>query len=403
MATTYDPICRLAIMTPLDPSVKNSWGTIAAAAPTLIPQAAQGYLSINIAGLAVRTLSTANNAADEARYMAWNFTGALGAVDCQVTIPAIARCGWARNATTGGKNVILGTGGGSTLFIAPGFTAFWICDGANVFSPAVALGAISGTTGTFSGGITATTGTFSGAISATSGTFSSGGSFGAGVTVGGNLGVSGTLTIGTNAAFGGTLSANALVSNTASITTLAATTENVTTLNAGTLAVSSTAAFTGLASFNGNVAGGATGAFIYNAGGTFTPTAWSVGIGVAVVQSVSATGFFSVSDRRAKTDIADIEPHAAIDWVKRGRARTFTMGGVPAAGFVAQEEVERGRHDAVSMHDDARPEYAESDGLVPAGKRLSRNYSYDVAFLTAALQAALTRIEALEAAAAGGA
>lgn len=392
---------RCAILTPLDPAVANSWGTLVDQWPTLIPQGAQGYTSVGIAGLAVYTLTTANNAADQARYMMWNFTGALGAVACTVTIPAIARVGWARNSTTGGKNVILTTGSGTTVTIAPGFTAFWFCDGTNVVAPSVSLGAISGTTGTFTGGLTVGGGaTFGSGITATSiggttGTFSGGITVSAGGlnVVSGGLNVSaGAVTLSSTVTAGGGITVSAGGLN------VVAGGFNV---SAGAVTISPVATFASTCTFQGSTSGGSTGAFIYSAGGTLTPTAWASNIGVAVAQSVSAAGFFSVSDRRAKSDIADLTPEAAIEWLRRGRPRTFTMGGVPSSGFIAQEEVERGRHDAISMHDDDRPEYCASDGLVPAGKRLSRNYNFDVAYLTAALQNALERIEALEAAAAG--
>jgi hypothetical protein len=81
----------------------------------------------------------------------------------------------------------------------------------------------------------------------------------------------------------------------------------------------------------------------------------------------------------------------------KGRPRKYTKDGIPGAGFVAQEEIAAGRHEAIGVekHDD--PQFATSDGVAPDGHRFTRNYNHDIAYLTAALQNALTRIAQLEA------
>ncbi len=131
MATTYTPLIRAAQMTTGDPAVRNAWGPIANAWMVVAEQAIMGNATINIAGLTTYSLSVANNAADQSRLKMWNFSGALAA-DCTVTVPGIQRVGWAQNGTTGGFNVILTTGGGTTITIQSGKTYFYTCDGSNL-------------------------------------------------------------------------------------------------------------------------------------------------------------------------------------------------------------------------------------------------------------------------------
>lgn len=147
----------------------------------------------------------------------------------------------------------------------------------------------------------------------------------------------------------------------------------------------------------GQTAGGDTGAYIVRSGGTLSPTAWTWAIGASLVDGCSASGFMTKSDGRAKSDIEDITADEAVDWIMRGRPRKFMMDGTPRTGFIAQEEVANGHHDAVTTIKDDDPKFVESDGVAPAGHRLSRDYNHDVAYLTAALQAALACIEVLEA------
>ena len=81
----------------------------------------------------------------------------------------------------------------------------------------------------------------------------------------------------------------------------------------------------------------------------------------------------------------------------RGRPRTYIMDGRAQSGFIAQEDILSGRGAAVIGVEDPRPEFAAGDGIAPDGVRLARHYDHDIAYLTAALQNALSRIAALEA------
>jgi hypothetical protein len=76
------------------------------------------------------------------------------------------------------------------------------------------------------------------------------------------------------------------------------------------------------------------------------------------------------------------------------------MDGRASAGFIAQEDVRAGRGAAVGLLPSDDPRFANSDGVAPDGGRLVRNYEHDIAYLTKALQDAMTRIAALEAKAA---
>ena len=153
----------------------------------------------------------------------------------------------------------------------------------------------------------------------------------------------------------------------------------------------------GLASFTAATPLTGAGCFFVASGVETSPSAWGSNASINCSNGVVATGFFASSDRRLKHDIRDITPDEGWSWVLAGRPRAYTMGGKPSAGFVAQEEYGSTRIDTVMAVPDDRPEFAEPDGLVPAGMRLVRHYEHDIAYLTAALQGALARITALEA------
>jgi hypothetical protein len=159
MATTFTPISRSIVIQSLDPAWRNRWGGSDAvdAWPVLLEQVAAGITIIPIGGLTAKTLSVANNAPDQSRANLLQFNGALTG-DCTVTIPGIARTGWAANFTSGGHNVILTTGAGLRLTMGAG-TYRYRCDGVNVVSDGMGPVPVSATT------VTGTTGTFSGNIS----------------------------------------------------------------------------------------------------------------------------------------------------------------------------------------------------------------------------------------------
>ncbi len=143
--TTYTTDLRFPIMTPGDPSVTNTWGTILNSFIQVLETAVTGASAISLAGLTSYSLTVANNAPDQARQSVYNFTGALTAA-CTVTIPQVPKTGFVWNQTTGGQDVILTTGatGGENLSVPPGYMMIFVCDGTNVVGPQFSAARVPG-------------------------------------------------------------------------------------------------------------------------------------------------------------------------------------------------------------------------------------------------------------------
>jgi hypothetical protein len=123
------------------------WGGLLNSDMTYIDEAINQSVTVNIADTNV-TLTADGSSSDQARYLRYNFTGALTA-DRTVTLPANVKVGWASNNTTGGHNVIL-SAGGTTLSITNSGWNFFYCDGTNVTAPTIGVGGsgqISGANG----------------------------------------------------------------------------------------------------------------------------------------------------------------------------------------------------------------------------------------------------------------
>lgn len=152
---------------------------------------------------------------------------------------------------------------------------------------------------------------------------------------------------------------------------------------------------TGTLTASGGASTGFSG-YAYTSGG---PGAGSGSIGASIVATngIVAFGFYTTSDRRSKSDIATIPWTDANRWVSCARPCTFTLDGAPSAGFLAQEDLQAGRGAAVQAILDEDPTYADSDGVAPDGHRLIRDYQHDIAYLTACLQGLLQRVGDLEA------
>lgn len=102
-----------------------------------------GLLQKSIAGLTSYTLVADGSTGDEARYQSFQFSGALVG-DCTITVPAATRWGRVRNITSGGKNVILSTGAGTTLTVPPdGYWYVFEVSGAGVGGWATQIGLTS--------------------------------------------------------------------------------------------------------------------------------------------------------------------------------------------------------------------------------------------------------------------
>lgn len=344
MADTFTPSLRIQLMTTGGDS--GIWGTIANTQFASYEAAItgdNGFLGgtggIDLTGLTTYTLTANNGIADQARELLYPFIGTISA-PCTVTIPGVVKIGWTLNTT--GQNVILTTGGsGANLTLLPnlGWTFFY-CDGTNVTAPQLSLGSLGPTT------VNGNT-TLNGNVVANAATFQS------------------VATVGA-ANVGGLATVNSLrvVSGVTTLTGEGSTS----VLNAGALS-------------NQNVTFGNNGPVNYS---------------LSAVGAIIAAAYYAISDRRAKTEIAPITPEAGADWIMRGEPVTFKLKGVRSSGFIAQDEITRGRGDAVIVVPNDDPAFAESDGVVPAGHRLMRKYEHDTAYFTAALQYAFARIAALE-------
>ena len=231
MTTSYSPIWRLAILATADTSTVNTWGTIQAQSMSLPEQGAVGVTSVNIGADTAYTLTTANNATDQARYLIQDYTGSLTA-GCTVTIPNLSRIGWAQNSTTGGQNVTLTAGGTlATAVIPPNAALYlWESDGmGGVSLPPVGFGNV-----VFPGSITLGTVTISGLLTAATvdvtGTLTVGG--GETITAGG-LSVAGGATIDVLTNSGSASIADFLNFGTAGGITFGDTTQQVTAATGG--------------------------------------------------------------------------------------------------------------------------------------------------------------------------
>lgn len=145
------------------------WGTLTNSNWAYADLAINQALSVAVPDANV-VLVADGSVSDQARYHRLIFTGALTA-DRTVTLPLVARDGWATNNTTGGHNIILSTGSGTTLSIPPASTVFYACTGTSItsLSGTIAGGVVSdavifNAAATFNAGLTSTTGTFSGLV-----------------------------------------------------------------------------------------------------------------------------------------------------------------------------------------------------------------------------------------------
>jgi hypothetical protein len=131
MASTYSTDLRIELIGSGDQA--GTWGTTTNTnLGTLLEQAITGYLSINIAGLTTYTLSSYNGVSDESRNAVLVFTGALSA-DCTIVTPAVNKVYIINNATSGGKNVIMSNGSGTTVTVPNAQTYIVYSNGTNFY------------------------------------------------------------------------------------------------------------------------------------------------------------------------------------------------------------------------------------------------------------------------------
>lgn len=385
----------------------------------MIQDGANGVVAVDLTGMTTYTLSTANGAPDQSRPLVQNYTGALTA-NCTVTLPNVEKVGWAANNTSGGHNVILTTGAGTTATVPPdGLWRFFYADGAtNIIVVGVGFGSLSAAS------LTAPSVTATSTLTAPSVTYAgSGHSIALGWT--GSVltaNVDGSGQPGNMVASnGGTYSLN--ITGSAGSVPWSGVTSKPYAFNQST-DVSSSPTFSEVFISTGPSgaailgSGGmltinfASGHYLqYNNGGTFNLTDplhvagsnsggnptyalfggglapnWAAPVGVLVDNGVQASFFGTTSDGRAKEGVEEITPEKGIEWIMAGRPVTYTMDEVRGAGFIAQEDAQTLRALAVTGTESKDSRFAESDGIALPGIRLSRNYTTDIAFLTAALQ-----------------
>ena len=169
MASTFSPSLRIELIGNGDQS--GTWGTTTNNnLGTLIEQGITGVQSIVMVN-ANYTLSNFNGVSDEARNAVLVVSGTNSAVR-QIICPLVNKTYIVTNNTTGGFAITIGGATGSTVSIPNGVTAQVYCDGINFFSSQTGSAGnfaisgnltVSGTTA-LSGALTGTTGVFSGTV-----------------------------------------------------------------------------------------------------------------------------------------------------------------------------------------------------------------------------------------------
>jgi hypothetical protein len=131
MASTYSTSLRIQLIGTGDqPGV---WGTTTNNnLGQLIEEAITGVGAITLSGTSY-TLSAFNGIVDESRNAVLSFDGSLSAA-CTVVAPAVPKVYIVKNGTSGGQNVIMSVGSGSTVSIPNGQTYIVYTDGVNFSS-----------------------------------------------------------------------------------------------------------------------------------------------------------------------------------------------------------------------------------------------------------------------------
>jgi len=176
MASSYSPSLKIELIGNGDQS--GTWGTTTNNnLGTILEQAITGVQTITMVN-ADYTLTSFNGVSDEARNAVLVATGTNSAIR-QIICPLVEKLYVIFNNTTGGFAITIGGATGSIVTIPNGTTAQVYCDGTNFFSSQTGSAGnfnvngnltVGGTT-SLSGALTGTTGVFSGAISSVSPTF----------------------------------------------------------------------------------------------------------------------------------------------------------------------------------------------------------------------------------------
>jgi hypothetical protein len=133
MASTYTTSFRLELQITGENS--STWGTKTNTNWSLMEVAVNGWESLAYASDANKTLTTANAAADEARYAMIVLTGTIS-VQRDLIVPLVSKKYKIKNSTTGGFAVRVIGASGTGIVIPNGYTMDVYCDGTNVLAGA---------------------------------------------------------------------------------------------------------------------------------------------------------------------------------------------------------------------------------------------------------------------------
>lgn len=128
--TNYSPQLRVALQETGEND--GTWGDVANNGVfELLEDSIAGRVSV-IANASPRTLTTANGAVDEARYLILAVTGSPG-VDLDLNIPAVAKVYLVDNQLSGGFTINIGVSGNTRAAASNGLSVFVWCDGTDTF------------------------------------------------------------------------------------------------------------------------------------------------------------------------------------------------------------------------------------------------------------------------------
>lgn len=134
MPSSYTTSLRLVL--PVTGELTGTWGdTVNAGLTELVEDAIAGTSAITMTD-ANKTLSTANEAADEARQMFIVLSGGSLTATRDVICPAVSKLYFVQNNTTGGQSIRFKTAAGTGITIPNGARAMLYCDGTNVTTAA---------------------------------------------------------------------------------------------------------------------------------------------------------------------------------------------------------------------------------------------------------------------------
>lgn len=142
MPSSYTPSLRLVL--PVTGELTGTWGdTVNNGLTQLVEAAIAGTAAVTMTD-ANYTLTTANEAADEARCMFIALSGGSLTATRDVICPSVSKLYFVLNGTTGGQSIRFKTSAGTGVTIPNGHRALLYCDGTNV-TPASGLPPMSST------------------------------------------------------------------------------------------------------------------------------------------------------------------------------------------------------------------------------------------------------------------